>query len=560
MRPAIERRVLGDRLRCDDDACGVNRRVAGHPFEPSRDVEQLLDLRIVLLHLSQRLALVERLVERHVERCRNLLCHLVDVAERHLEDAADVADDRLRLHRPERDDLGDVLAAVLARDVLDDLAAPPLAEIDVDVRQRDPLRIQEPLEDEIEVDWIDVGDAQAIRDEAAGRRSTPRAHRYPLLARVADEVPHDQEVPGVLHLFDHVDFVREAPLVLVDRVPQRSRRGKLLQSRQPLAEPLADDVLEVLVQREAGGNVEVRQVVLAFGESHVASLGDADRVGERVRMIPERVGHLIRRLQKELPRLVPQSLRIAERLSGADAEQDVVRMGVGVAQVMDVVGAHEPEAEVLRDCRNAAVDDPLFLDTVPLHLEEEVLRAENVLVAGRRVARFLVLRVREPFGHFTFETRAQANQAGCMLRQQLLVDARLVIEALGVAGGDELDQVVVALVRFGEQHEVIGGLARIAVLVPPIPRRDVHLAAENRLHALLPRMIVEHHRREKIPVLGDRDRRHLQPRGLIEQLVDPARPIEQRKLSVEMKMNELRHPTPTRSSTAVSTRCRRRRG
>src|SRR2546421_2745918 len=44
---------------------------------------------------------------------------------------------------------------------------------------------------------------------------------------------------------------REAPLVLVDRVPQRSRRGKLLQPRQPLAESLTDDVLEVLVQREA---------------------------------------------------------------------------------------------------------------------------------------------------------------------------------------------------------------------------------------------------------------------------------------------------------------------
>ena len=43
----------------------------------------------------------------------NLLGDLVDVGERHLEHAADVAHDRLGLHRAERDDLRDVLAAVL---------------------------------------------------------------------------------------------------------------------------------------------------------------------------------------------------------------------------------------------------------------------------------------------------------------------------------------------------------------------------------------------------------------------------------------------------------------
>ena len=120
-------------------------------------------------------ALLERLVERHVERRRDQLGDLVDVGERHLEHAADVADDRLRLHRPERDDLGDVLAAVLPRDVLDHLAAPPLAEVDVDVGQRHALGVEEPLEDEVEVERIDVGDPQAVGDEAAGRRSAARA-------------------------------------------------------------------------------------------------------------------------------------------------------------------------------------------------------------------------------------------------------------------------------------------------------------------------------------------------------------------------------------------------
>src|SRR5262249_42604727 len=121
---------------------------------------------------------------------------------------------------PESDDLRDVLAAVLAGDVLDDFAAAPLAEIDVDVGQRHALGVEEALEDQIEVDRVDVRDAQAVGDQASGGGSAAGADRDALLAAVADEVPDDQEVPRVLHLLDHLDLVREPPLVLIDRVAQ----------------------------------------------------------------------------------------------------------------------------------------------------------------------------------------------------------------------------------------------------------------------------------------------------------------------------------------------------
>ena len=46
------------------------------------------------------------------------------------------------------------------------------------------------------VERIDVGDAQAVGDETAGSRSAARPDRNASLTRVADEIPHDQEVPG----------------------------------------------------------------------------------------------------------------------------------------------------------------------------------------------------------------------------------------------------------------------------------------------------------------------------------------------------------------------------
>jgi len=93
---------------------------------PSRrraTASRLLHLRVALLHPAQDFALLQRLVQRHVERRRDLLGDLVHVGERHLEHAADIADHRLGLHRPEGDDLRDLLAAVLLGDVVDDLAA-----------------------------------------------------------------------------------------------------------------------------------------------------------------------------------------------------------------------------------------------------------------------------------------------------------------------------------------------------------------------------------------------------------------------------------------------------
>ncbi len=173
----VERHELGQRLGRDDDAGGVDRGVAGHALEPAGDGEQFLDALVLLLHLAERGILLERLVERHVERGGHGLGDLVGVGVRDVHDARDVAHDRPCFHRPEGDDLRHVLASVLARHVVDDLAAPALAEVDVDVGQRHALGIEEALEDEVVLDRIDVGDAQAVGDEAAGRRTAAGADR-----------------------------------------------------------------------------------------------------------------------------------------------------------------------------------------------------------------------------------------------------------------------------------------------------------------------------------------------------------------------------------------------
>ena len=199
------------------------------------------------------------------------------------------------------------------------------------------------------------------------------------------------------------------------------------------------------------------------------------------------------------------------------------------------------QVQVLRDRLQPDVDDLLLVDALVLHLEEEVVRAEDVAIRGRRVERLPLLLGADAGRDLTLEAAAQPDQALRVLRQQLLVDARLVVEALGVARRHQLDQVVVALVGLGQQHQVVGGLARRAALRPPVPGRDVDLAAEDRIDPALARLVVEHDRREHVAVLGDRRRRHLQLDALVEQLLDPAGAVEQREFGVQVEMDEFRH-------------------
>ena len=84
----------------------------------------------------------------------------------------------------------------LLGDVVDHLAAAALAKVDVDVREGNALGIEEALKEQFVLERVDVRDVQRVSHQAARGRSAARAHGNALLARVADEIPDDQEIAG----------------------------------------------------------------------------------------------------------------------------------------------------------------------------------------------------------------------------------------------------------------------------------------------------------------------------------------------------------------------------
>ncbi len=146
VRRLLERHQLGQRFAADHDARGVGRGVAGDALQLAGEVRDPLHGRVALDDAAELGRGLDRLVEPDSELVRDRLRDPVDLAVAVAEHPPHVADRRPGEHRPERDDLGDVVGAVLAGDVGDDLVAPAILEVDVDIGHRHAVGVEEALE------------------------------------------------------------------------------------------------------------------------------------------------------------------------------------------------------------------------------------------------------------------------------------------------------------------------------------------------------------------------------------------------------------------------------
>ncbi len=406
-------------------------------------------------------------------------------------------------------------------DVVDD-ALPALdREVDVHVGHVLAGRVQEPLEEEAVAHRVDVGDLQAVRGERAGSGAAARADRDAVSLREADEVRDDQEVVGEAHLADGLELEAQALLEL-------GGRGAVA-----LDEALLAQLDEVLERVAALGHRELRQPDPAELELDVAALRDLEAPAHRVLVPREVERHLRRGLEVELVGAEAPAVRVLERVAGLDAEERVVTRRVGRVEVVDVTRRDERQPPALGEPGQA--EERRLLDVEPdvLELHVRVVGPEDLrepVELGLRVGvAALAERARDTSG----EAARQGDHPRRVALEQLPVDPRLVVVALEVAERAELDQVGVARVVGREERQV-----RVALLEGPAVVDDVHLAPEDRLDPLLGGGLVEVDRARHRAVVGERHRRHLELGRLPRQRRDPARPVEDRVLRVDVEVDE----------------------
>ncbi|CAB4851354.1 unannotated protein [freshwater metagenome] len=477
-----------------------------------------------------------------------------------------VPDRRLGLDRAVGDDLGDAFLAVLLGGVADHVAASSLIEVHIDIGHRDAVGVEEPLEEEAVSDGVKLGDAEGVRDERAGRRSSARAHADPALFGVTTQVGGDEEVAREPHLAHDTHFIRRLRAVLVgDAVGIAHRETALDLLDQPR--------LLILT----GGNRETRHEVRALVERHVAPFGDEQGVVARLGQLAPDLAHLARRLEVEVARGEAEALRVIHRGAGTDAEQDVVGVSVTGVDVVEIVGGQQWDVEASGDAQEIVAVAALDAEPVVHQLAEVVVLAEDVPEVRGCGERAIVVARLQPAVDLARGASGRADDSLAVGLEQVAVDPGLAVEALKARQAREAEQVVQTLGCLGPHGHMgvrlttLGGALAVltgalVIAAPEVEgcplesalRGVVALHADDRLDPGFFATLVEVIGAVEVSVVAHREGRHLQSGGLAEQVAQAGGTVEHGVLGVHVEVHEVlaRHScrTPSHGSRARAQR------
>ena len=329
----LHRNEVGQRALSDDDAASVRSGAPRQAFRLLRVVDEFANLGVFFVKFDEFGTLVERLFDRHFRRVRNELCNGVDVGQGQAERASDVANRHFRRHRAENAELRDLFRPVVFLNVVDDFAAPRLFEVDVDIRRLDAVFVQKPFEEEVELERANVRHIERVTDDRADAGTAGGAVDAALF-RDANEVPNDKEVRRETEFGDDAEFAVEARHNLLRKLAvNQAFRIVGVTSLKALNAKLA----EVLVRRFIIRRNKNREKAFAEFEFKVATVGDFERTPNRVFEADGALHHFGAAFEVKFVGVHPHSVRIGAEFPGVDAKDEVLRVGVLAANVVNVV-------------------------------------------------------------------------------------------------------------------------------------------------------------------------------------------------------------------------------
>ena len=218
--------------------------------------------------------------------------------------------------------------------MLDDLLAPAVLDVQVDVRRPVPAVGQEPLEQQVVRDRVDAGDADRVADRRVRRRPAALAQDVVILAELHDLV-HDQEVAGEIEPLDHVELPGQ--LGVRARYPFGLRRP--VTGRGPLRDQLAQPGDLGVPGRDPAGRQAGRDHLEV--ERALAAQLDGPLQHPRVAAQPGR--HLLAGPQVGGARRGQPAVHLGQAAPGPDHGQRLAEPGLRGRREVDVAGRHHAE-------------------------------------------------------------------------------------------------------------------------------------------------------------------------------------------------------------------------
>ena len=182
------------------------------------------------------------------------------------------------------------------------------------------------------------------------------------------------------------------------------------------------------------------------------------------------------------------------------------------------------------------IDFLLQRNAVVLNFKVEMLPVKNIEELLAEVIRAVHIAVRQRTRNRARQTGRQTNQTFAVRAQQLHVDTRLHIEAFRETARHHVDEVAVAGHVLAQQDEVRVPLAVDVAAVKARMRRQIHLAADDRMDPLGLAGAVKVDHAVHDAMVGQRARGLPQLCHTVHQLFDTAGAVQQAVFAVDMQM------------------------
>ena len=513
----------------DHHACGVGGGVAGNPLQGPGRVDEGVEPGVVVVKLLQGLAQAQRLVQADIlsRGHGHLLGHGVRFPITHVHGPAHVPDGVPGGHGAEGDDLGHMVGAVFLVYIINNLSPAVHAEIDVDIRHAHPLGVQEALKVKAVFHRVHVGDPQAVAHQGTRGAAPAGANGDALALGVGDEIPDDEEIVHKAHAGDGVQLERQLPadfLIPIPVAPGKALPAKALEIAEAVRLPLRKGV--------AG------QVVSPEGEVEIALFRDLLRGGHGLREVWEEGGHLLLALEIEFFPLEAHPPGVIHGFPGLDAQQHVLGPGVGLFQVVGVVGEDQGDARLPAQAPEALGRGELLGDAVVLDFQVEIPGGKGAAEVLRQGLGPGVVPLDQHAGNGSCQAAGQAHKTLGMFFQKWPIDPGLDVKTLQEAAAHQVAEVFVPRLVFDQKDQMSVAPVPVIVPVPAVMGGHIDLAADDGLYPGLFHGLIESHDAVHDAVVRDGDGVLAQGFYLIGNGVDPAGAVQKAVFRVYMKVDK----------------------
>ncbi len=281
-RRGLDRNEVVEPVVGEHEAAWMLRQVPGRADQLACQVEREAKPAVIEVEVQLgRLLLADAVGRPAPDQTGQGLGHVLGQAQ-HLADFAYRA--ACAVTRDDRRERG-MLATIAFVDPLDDLLAPLMLEVDVDIGRLLAFPRDEALEQKLMLDRVDAGDAQHEADAAVRCRPAPLA-KDAATPRLGDDRVHGQEIGRITLGFDQSQFMLELASMGVGHARREHPVGRF-----------AGQSCQRRLGAQALDHILMGILIAELGEVEATALGDIQGRGERVWKSREAPAHLLRALQ-----------------------------------------------------------------------------------------------------------------------------------------------------------------------------------------------------------------------------------------------------------------------